>query len=417
VQELTAQGKSLQEANSLALELSANIMVYCNKAAATLMSVVMEEMLHLALSSNLKQALRGQPQLYGRSASFPTQLPGHQPKLEIDLARFSIDQLMVFLKIESPDPLPPPKGEELGVIDFTTIGDFYRAIEKCIDDNELEYNADAPQLIPGQRYYSQNAINTVYYNKEHKPQFVDAQDSGDLVHVVDRDSANKAIDQIISQGEGSKKVDGWNPDGTPNCEIVNADYDDPDREELSHFEKFAQLYCDHRDLSSKFASYGLDGNIDKYFAAKFPTNPTAANYPSTGVTGKDGTMCPDGTLPAVATLSNAVFTYLLVMIEACYRNDAGHTQYETFTLGIHKSMYFVLGSLCVELKALTYFSDGKYFNGAPTFENYPFGLLSSPKSQLLQLYYDALALQPGLSYLGVRINALPDISLPGALLK
>ena len=50
-------------------------------------------------------------------------------------------------------------------------------------------------------------------------------------------------------------------------------------------------------------------------------------------------------------------------------------------------------------------------SAAPTFENYPFGLLSSPKSQLIELYNSAVALDPSLSYLGVRINDLPDVPL------
>ena len=48
---------------------------------------------------------------------------------------------------------------------------------------------------------------------------------------------------------------------------------------------------------------------------------------------------------------------------------------------------------------------------APTFENYPFGLMSSPKSQLVALYNNAVALFPTISYLGQRINDLPDVPL------
>jgi hypothetical protein len=199
VQQLTAQGMSLADANKIALDLSADIMVYSNKVGATIMSVVMEEMLHMALSSNLKQALEGPPLLYGRSPGFPAELPGHVPEFEIDLAPFSLNQLITFLKIESPHELPP-SDQLLKAIPYTTIGEFYRAIEKCIEENELEYDVEAPQLVPGKSYYAPNMIDTVFYDKEHKPKYVDADDSGDLVHVVDRASACKAIDQIVDQG-------------------------------------------------------------------------------------------------------------------------------------------------------------------------------------------------------------------------
>ena len=405
VQELTAKGMALPDANNVALDLSAQIMVYANKVGATIMSVVMEEMLHMALSSNLKQALASAPLLTGRSpSSYPTQLPGHEPEFPIDLAPFSLNQLMTFLKIESPQPLTPV-AEELTAIPYTTIGEFYGMIETCINENDLTYNTELPQLVPGKRYYSPNMIDTVYYNKEHKPQYVDADDSGDLIHVVDRASANKAINQIVEQGEGNTDATPLNPDGSVNCgAITNADYDDPDREELSHFEKFAQLYCDYNDLSAKFKSYGLDGDIGKYFVGNSPTNPSTAKYPEA-----DG--YPNGTLQAVSTLLNAVYTYIFVMTEGCYKPEKGNTQYEIFMFGIHKSMIFILDALCGGMQSFTYFLNGQYYNAAPTFENYPFGLLSSPKSQLIELYQNAVALYPAISYLEDRINDLPDVPL------
>ena len=205
VQELTRKGMPTSDAQHAARELSADIMVYANKAGATIMSVVMEEMLHMALSSNLKQALIGQPILTGRSPStYPTCLPGHEPEFDIDLARYSLDQLMTFLKIESPDPLPD-SALPMKAIPYTTIGQFYDMIEKCIvkNDKKLKYSTDRPQLVPGRRYYATNNIDTVYYDKEHQPQYMDADDSGDLVQVVDLKSARKAIDQIVEQGEGN----------------------------------------------------------------------------------------------------------------------------------------------------------------------------------------------------------------------
>jgi hypothetical protein len=406
VQELTAGGMSLSEANAVALDLSAQIMVYANKAGASIMSVVMEEMLHMALSSNLKQALIGAPILTGRSpSSYPTMLPGHEPEFNIDLAPFSLNQLTTFLKIESPKPLTKPV-EALTAIPYKTIGEFYDMIKACIDENELTYHTERPQLIPGQRYYSPNMIDTVFYNKEHRPQYVDADDSGDLVHVVDRASADKAINQVVEQGEGNEDATALNPDGSVDCgKIVKADYDDPDREELSHFEKFAQVYCEYNTLSEQFTNYGLDGDISKYFVVNLPTNPTTATYPQAAG-------YPAGTIQAVSTLLSAIYTYIFVMTEACYKKEAGNnTQYEIFMFGIHKSMIFILDAICGDIKGLSYFLNGQIYNAAPTFENYPFGLLSSPKSQLIGLYNAAVALYPTISYLGPRINDLPDVPL------
>lgn len=399
VQELTAKGMPLADANKVALDLSAQIMVYANKAGATIMSVVMEEMLHMALSSNLKQALMGEvPALTGRSpASYPAMLPGHEPEFPINLAPFSLDQLMTFLKIESPQPLDE-KTPELKAIPYKTIGQFYDMIKKCITTNELKYNSELPQLVPGRHYYATNNIDTVYYDKEHKPKYMDADDSGDLVYVTDTASACKAIDQIVEQGEGNPDATPLNPDGSVNCgKPTDHDYDDKEDKELSHFEKFAQIYCEYNDLSAQFKAYGLENDISNYFVINVPTNPTSARYPTAQI-------------QAVSQLISGVYSYLFVMTEGCYRAE-GDTQYEIFMFGIHKSMIFILNSLCGDINKLTYNMNGQTWIASATFENYPFGLMSSPKAQLLQLYNNALAVYPTISYLAQRFQDLPDVPL------
>src|ERR1700761_4553082 len=93
-QRMVKAGKTPAEASKIALDLSAELMVFANKAGALIMSVAIEEMLHMALSSNLKQALAGPPQLAGKSPSeWPACLPGHEPKFDIDRAKFSLKQL------------------------------------------------------------------------------------------------------------------------------------------------------------------------------------------------------------------------------------------------------------------------------------------------------------------------------------
>lgn len=406
-QELTRKGMETPEANKVALRLSAEIMVYANKIGATIMSVVMEEMLHMSLSSNLKQALIGQPHLTGRSPSvYPACLPGHEPEFDINLAPFSLDQLMTFLKIESPDPLPE-KTPLLKAIPYKTIGQFYDMIEKCLEkyDKKLKYSTDRPQLVPGRRYYANNNIDTVYYDINHKAQYMDADDSGDLVHVVDLKSAKKAISQIVEQGEGNTGAPGLNPNGSVDCKPLNdKDYDDKDKEELSHFEKFALLYCEYNELNEKFAQYGLqDIDISNYFVLNVPTNPTTAKYPKAD-------KYPEGTIQAVSNLLNAVYTYVFIMTEGCYQADE-NTQYEIFMFGIHKTMIFILNSLCGDIQGLTYTENGQTFQATATFENYPFGLMSSPKSQLIELYNEAVALYPTISYLAQRFQDLPDVRL------
>ena len=98
------------------------------------------------------------------------------------------------------------------------------------------------------------------------------------------------------------------------------------------------------------------------------------------------------------------------MTEGCYQND-GDTQYEIFMFGIHKTMIFILNSLCGDIQGLSYAENGQTFQATATFENYPFGMMSSPKSQLIELYGEAVALYPTISYLAQRFQDLPDVPL------
>ncbi|MDR3694424.1 ferritin-like domain-containing protein [Mucilaginibacter sp.] len=400
VQELVKSGKSLKEANKIALDLSAEIMVYANKAGALIMSVAIEEMLHMALSSNLKQALAGLPELIGKSPSvWPACLPGHEPEFPINRARLSLDQLVTFLKIESPDPLPDKK-LLAAPIPYKTIGLFYKMIMDCIETNDLPYNTHSPQLLPGNAYYAQNNIDTVYYDKEHNPHFTNAADSGDLLYVKDRESAIHAIHCIVEQGEGFPGAQGFDKDGCVDCgKMIPPDYDDFDKEELSHFEKFAQIYCHYKSLNERFNKLGIGKiEISDYFVMNVPENPSTADYPAH--------------IRPVSDFLNGVYTYLFVMVENCYKKS-GNTQYELFMFGIHKSMIFILNSVCGDIMKLKYKShkDGKEYFAAPTFEDYPFGLISSPKSQLIDLYTAAVAVYPAISYLGQRVQDLPDVGL------
>jgi len=397
-QALVRKGTPVGEANATALNLSADIMVFANKAGALIMSVAIEEMLHMALSSNVKQALVGHPDLTGKSPSvWPTCLPGHVPEFEINKAPLSLDQLMTFLKIESPKPLP--EKQLLGAIPYRTIGEFYKMIKEYITGNDLVYH-DRPQLVPGRGYYAQNNIDTTYYDKEHKAHLVNNPDSGDLITVHDRNSALMAIDIIVEQGEGNEDAPGLTDKGGVDCTLYPSDYDYPDFKELSHFEKFARIYCRYEYLNHQFDKLGIGvDDIGIYFVNKIATNPVTADYPAN--------------IQAMSNLLNAVYTYIFVMTEGCYKKD-GHTQYEIFMFGIHKSMIFILNSLCGQIMGMSYTDkkDGKTtYMAAPTFEDYPFGLVSSPKQQVIATYNAAIAAGIDVSYLGQRIQDLPDVAL------
>jgi len=403
-QRLEALGRTPDDSRRTALELSAKIMVFANKAGAILMSVVVEEMLHMALSSNVKQAICGLPRLVGKSpTTWPTALAGHEPPFPINRAKFSLGQLYTFLQIESPKPLRA-RDDLPTAIPYTTIGEFYGLIETALKTyyaDAAKYDASAAQLVPGRGYYAQNNINTNYYDKEHRPRFVNAPDAGNLVHVVDLETALLALNEIVVQGEGRRGGRSLEPDGSVSCGRfgTSADHDDPADKELAHFDKFNLLYCEVAAVTREFAHELQDPHFDVMglFVYDVAENPSTSDYPMP--------------IRDVSNLLNAVYAYVYVMTEACYR-QAGNTQFEIFMFGIHKSMMWILGSLCETIVAMSYTGpDGRTYNAAPTFENWIFDAATSPKQQLIALYDKAAGSNLGLGNIGQRIHDLPDVPL------
>ncbi len=394
-----AGGMGMEEAKTKALEMSAEVMVFANKAGALIMSVAVEEMLHMAIAANIKQAYTEEgPQIIGRSpSSWPAYLPGHDPKFPIDRRPLSHDQLMTFLKIESPKPFAE-KNLKTTVIEYKTIGLFYEMVKAYLTAAQPPCDGDKPQLLKGNGYYAPNNIDTLFYNKEHKPNFVNAEDSGDLVHIKNAKTACDAIDIIIEQGEGNN-APGFDEHGQVNCAVYDGDFDDKSKSEVSHFEKFSRVYCQLRRLTEQFEQAGIDeATFQSFFIRNFKKNPSTSEYPAN--------------LQALSTLIDGVYSYIFVMIENCYRKTE-HTQYEIFMMGVHKSMIFILDWLCGTINGYTYTDakTGVTYTCAATFQDYQFGLMSSPKSQLLALFANALTYYPSLSYMQVRFDSLPDVSL------
>lgn len=398
---------SWEEARAAAQKWSARVMVFANKAGATIVSVAIEEMLHMSLSANVHQATIGPPQFVGQApTTWPAYLPGHNPPFPINRAPLSLDQLYTLLQIESPHKFDVQKqARDETPIGYDTIGEFYQGIIDYLERNErtIVYDSNRPQLAPDNGYYAQNNINTNYYDIKHKPNFVNARDSGDLVSVHDFCTAKGALDIIREQGEGATDAQGFDPDGQPVCTApTDADYDDKLDKELSHFAKFNQIWCILKNFENtmKVLLEDRDFDVKNYFVYNLPTNPSTSDYPEN--------------IQAVSNCLNAVYAYVFLMSQSCYNVDQP-VQYEIFMGGIHKTMMWILGSLCETIVTMTYVDkDGVTKNAAPTFEEYAFNAASSPKSQIQALCKTMMAMNPTMqSNACSRIDSLPNIPLNG----
>jgi hypothetical protein len=157
-----------------------------------LRSVVIEEMLHMTLASNVLNALGGDTQVGnpGFVPSYPGPLPGGvEADLTVHLAPFSMTQLQTFLQIERPeDPLDFPVLATEAAAPEITIGQFYTAISKAIGLLGDGAFAPAPRYQVG-------------------PDLMDG-----AIVVTDVASAQEALRIIIEQGEGTstspEEIDG-----------------------------------------------------------------------------------------------------------------------------------------------------------------------------------------------------------------
>lgn len=408
------EGTNLTE---LVQELTVDVLVHANKTAALVMSVVIEEMLHLSLASNVKQAIIGAPDIMSiaMGLKFPTFLAGHDPEFYINAAPLSPAQLNTFLQIESPkkyeDPADPTIPNDKGLVEYNTIGGLYKLIINCVnkyygDDEAYKKRADQPQLVPSYGgkptpYYSQNSINTVHYDREHNPHFASQDDSGGLQHVKDAPTAVAAMEEIMEQGEGNddgkpKTLLTYDKDGMPVPMIPDADgklpflpgdYDDETGTELSHFAKFMESYSMGYYYEGKFAKYKDAGLKDfySYFVHNQAIDPKQADYDaylgslSAGSSEYDQAQA----LVTASKLGNAIYTYIMLMVETCYHVDQ-KTQFAVFMYGIHKSMIWLLSGVGNQINAYSYEKDGETYQGSLTFEGYDFGTVS-PKEQIIDL--------------------------------
>jgi hypothetical protein len=192
------------------------------EVAGLIRSVMMEEMLHMALVSNLLISIGGHPSI--GHPTFVPRYPGPLPaglngNLIVRLRRCSIDQIRdVFMAIEQPEKTrEPDKGtvdpnDPLDISKFT-IGWFYdeikRALTRLSAEGKITFGHADQQVC-----------------QWHGP--------GKLVVITSLEQACAAIDEIKEQGEGASALD---PD----------DGDD----ELAHYYKFSEIVAGRRIEKTK----------------------------------------------------------------------------------------------------------------------------------------------------------------------
>jgi len=225
------------------------------EATEVLVSILVEEMLHMTLAGNLLNAVGGIPRL-DTPAMLPT-YPGYLPRgdrsCEVQLVRFSPEALDTLLKIES--PAPPYAAPESDC--YETIGQFYEAIGD------------------GLRYlYAQHGETNLFCGDPAR-QVRDALFAGGGGRVIAIDNlatALAALDEIVEQGEGADHQQVWDAD---------RDMFHPEREQVAHYYRLEQLKLGRRYRRGDTPPSGPTGDtiaIDWDGVRPMRSNPRTADH-------------------------------------------------------------------------------------------------------------------------------------------
>lgn len=208
-------------------------------------SIVVQEMSHMTIAANLLVAIGGSPQI--NKERFIPSYPGPLPMsiggadFVVPIKAFSKDLVKdVFMVIEEPEHPIDVRSNAIAEPEFETIGAFYDAVKHKIQ--EL-----------GDGIFLQNP----------ERQVVSWFSPDDVFPIVDVDSASRAIDVIVIEGEGTAT----DPFEAP---------DDP-----AHYYKFSEIYHGKKIIKTE-DGYAYDGDpIDFDANGVYPMvdNPKIDDYP------------------------------------------------------------------------------------------------------------------------------------------
>nr|WP_315224569.1 ferritin-like protein [uncultured Flavobacterium sp.] len=253
-------------------------------------SIVIEEMLHMTIAANILNALGGKPDISNPNfvPNYPTHLPmGIGEGLIVGIEKYSPELVKnVFMEIEEPEnPIVYEKTANKSALPtFRTIGEFYMALQKKID--EL-----APEKLPGD---PARQVTSSFF------------DSNLLYPILTKHDAMSAINIIVEQGEGT----------------TTSPIDEEG--ELAHYYRFQELYVGKELVKNPTAPNGYSFSGP---AIPFDANNVQPIFPNT-----KANMLPEGSEERrQVDIFNNSYSDLL---NGLHRTFNGEPEYLNNTIGV-----------------------------------------------------------------------------------
>jgi hypothetical protein len=213
------------ECSTLPIYLSAmfSLQVQSNTAYNAIRSVVMEEMVHMAIACNILAAIGGVPRIARIQFGFPGPgLPGGvEPDLSVGLAKLSKEQLLNFMRIEMPDFLLKQANRDET---YPTIAAFYQEIIRALKSNPADVRAAILAGGPANQVDDNIGFRRIQTKAVDPDENMTDDARADLVVT----QILGGLDEILEQGEGSSTGSMYAGEGS--------------EDEASHYNRFAELY-------------------------------------------------------------------------------------------------------------------------------------------------------------------------------
>ncbi len=304
-------------------------------AAENIRSVMMEEMLHLALVANVISSIGGSLCLTKEHApSYPLTLnfEGNtfkDRKFSVDLAPFSAAAIETFMKIEQPSALlfPEPSEKRIEIdVPGLTIGEFYQGIIHLLEELDADPSGSLFVGDPLQQ------IGVDYYWSA----------GGKPVVVSNLASAKEALNIVIHQGEGASFSlnDG---DETFFGQLF----------EVAHYYRFCEIHFGRRYLPTDKITEQPNGElfpIDYNSVYPIKVNTKSSDY---GV----GT-----TLANINDTFNQQYSLMLLQLEEAL-NGNPKMLYTATMSGMHN-----IADLALQMMKTPIEGDPLGYHGSPSFE-------------------------------------------------
>jgi len=326
-----------------------------------ILSVAREEMAHLGTVCNLLSAI-GSPPHFERP-NFPQEAEKYYP-FSFTLTRFSDESLYRFIRFELPKGEKLPSPPHLRDMQLKKMSSEMLSRLLNISPDPVEYNYVGELYRKIREGYNTIPEQSLFIGPKSGQEYEIWTRRISILQVVDRQTANKAIDFIIHTGEGS-----------------------PGNREGTHYETFLKMRV---DLNTQIQA---QANFE-------PSRPVAPN-PRTRKFHRDApmnqgtTFIENGDAKRVAELFNACYEIVLLMLSQLYSfGGESFRQRDILRQTSRQLMTSALRPIAEILTEMPATNDPNQGNAGPTFELYGnLKLSTQPSSRwmILMEKLDAIA--------------------------